>query len=151
MIKKLHFSLTWKDSKIKPGNYHENQNDSLKHLYNLEKTPFFCVSMPFMLTWWAHEEIRWWAIAKGPGTNMAASSPLSTLKSEARFWPFSTPSPLHIWSTLYADVFCAFSYSVNVKAFFTSSLLCHFASTQIKELSARNRNVLSFTFVPLIF
>lgn len=75
--------------------------------------------------------MRWWAIAKGPGTNMGTSSPLSILKSAARFWPFSTP--LQIWSTFDAAVFCAFSYSVKVNALFMSSLLYHSASMQNQE------------------
>lgn len=77
---------------------------------------------------WTHEEIRWCAMAKGPGINIGASSPLSTLKSDMKFWPFSTP--LHIWLTLKAAVHCAFSYSAKVNAFLTSSLLCHLASMQ---------------------
>jgi len=85
--------------------------------------------------WWTHDEIRWWAMAKGPGMNIGASSPLSTLKSEEKFWPFSTP--LHICLTLKAAVHWAFSYSANVSAFWMSSLLCHWASTQTSRPTSK--------------
>jgi len=84
--------------------------------------------------WWttslsenAQEEIRWWAIAKGPGKTIGAFSPaLSTLKSEAKLL-FSS-SPLHICSTFSAAVLWVSLYLADVNAFLTSSLLYHWAS-----------------------
>lgn len=106
--------------------FNEFENET-SHCYKFDKEPLGCFRR-WSTSWYAQEEMRWWAIANGPGINIGASSPLSTLKSAEKFCPFSTP--LHICSTLAAAVFCAFLYSANVKAFFTSSLLCHLASRQ---------------------
>ena len=110
----------------------QQMQKSLVFCYKFEKELllgyFSRVSEPLTAPSNAHVDIRWWAIAKGPGTNMGASSPLSVLKSEKRFWFCLTP--LQIWSTLAAAVLCAFSYSAKERAFLTSSLLCHRASIQ---------------------
>lgn len=94
--------------------------------------------------------MRWWAIAKGPGINIGESSLLSTLKSAAKLCPFTTP--LHMCSTFAAAVLCAFLYSANVNAFFTSSLPCHLASEEMRSQNiyfAKSRTEIIVQFIIL--